>query len=169
LFHDVAQQFVKTLGNLDTILDKAMKYAEARGYPVDNFMTARLAPDMLPFTRQVQIACDAAKAATAAMAGQEAPRYPDEEKTMAELRERIAKTLEYLRGFSAADFEKTPPTALFRLANPAGKAMHLHDAVLTRSVPNFFFHVAMAYALLRQGGVDIGKRDYLGQLALVDA
>ncbi|MFZ5476921.1 MAG: DUF1993 domain-containing protein [Myxococcota bacterium] len=166
MYTDLVRQLQKTLRNLDAILGKAQKNAEARGFPVDNFMTQRLAPDMLPFPRQVQIACDHAKNCAAAVAGVETPKFPDEEKSVAELRERIAKTLAFIDGLSFGDADAN---AVVKVPNPPGKAMRLHDAVYSRWTPNFFFHASMAYAILRAGGVDVGKRDWLGELALFDA
>lgn len=169
MYSDAVQQFIKTLGNLDAILGKATESAAARGFDVNNFMQARLAPDMLPFWRQVTIACDAAKGISAALAGKTAPRFEDNEQTIDELRARIAKTLDYLNSFTAADFEGLDPAKHVPIPYPPGKAMAARNALLCRSVPNFFFHVTMAYALLRQGGVPIGKGDYLGELEIFDA
>jgi hypothetical protein len=167
MFHPVIRQFAKTLRNLDAILVKATAYAEARKFPVDNFLTQRIAPDMLPFSRQVQIACDAAKAAAGGISGREVPKFADEEKTFAELRERIAKTVALLDSFKPEDFAKSA-TMLVKVPNPPGKVMHAEASLLSRSLPNFFFHVVTAYAILRAGGVEIGKRDYLGELELLD-
>lgn len=164
----VIRQFIRTLRALDAILVKAAQHAEARRFDVNNFCTARLAPDMLPFTRQVQIACDAAKRIASALSGKDAPVYPDTEVTMDELRERVAKTLAYLETFTADDFAKVTPETLVPLPNNPARALVAPDALLARSVPNFFFHVTTAYALLRAGGVEIGKRDFLGELPLVD-
>src|SRR5271165_5525774 len=104
MYFAAIQQFQRTLRALDAILEKAVLYAQAKKFDVDNFCTARLAPDMLPFTRQVQIACDTAKRAAAALTGKEAPVHEDTEQTMAQLRERIGKCLNYLRMFQAGDF-----------------------------------------------------------------
>ena len=168
MFYDAILQFQKTLGNLDAILAKAAAHAEERKFNVDNFCTARLAPDMLPFTRQVTIACDVAKAAAGAYTGKEMPKFEDTESTVAQLRERIAKTLAVLAPLTEADFAATAADTIVKIPFPPGKAMHARDALITRALPNFFFHVAMAYAILRAGGVNIGKMDYLGQLNLFD-
>ncbi|GDX81493.1 hypothetical protein LBMAG42_33040 [Deltaproteobacteria bacterium] len=140
-----------------------------RGFPVDNFMGLRLAPDMLPFWRQVTIACDVAKAAAAAYAQIEAPKFDDNETTVAQLHERIAATRAFLASIPADAYAKTNDKSIVSVPFPRGKAMFAADAALSRSVPNFFFHVSMAYALLRAGGVSIGKMDYLGELNLFDA
>ena len=164
MYFAVIQQFQRTLRALDAILGKAVLHADAKKFNADNFCTARLAPDMLPFTRQVQIACDSAKRSAAALTGKEAPPHEDNEQTVAELRQRIQKCLAYLGTFKADDFAKVTAKTVVKLANPPGKAMCAEDALFSRSVPNFFFHVTVAYALLRAGGVDIGKLDFLGDL-----
>lgn len=169
MYHAFVMQFAKTLKNLDAICDKATRHAEAKKFDVNNFLNLRLTPDMFTFTRQIQIACDVAKAAAAGLAGKDAPRFEDNETTMNDLRERIRKTHAYLESFRPEDFAKTNSKSTIKVAYPAGKAMLADDALVTRAVPNFFFHVSMAYALLRAGGVDVGKVDYLGDLKMFDA
>ena len=164
----VIRQFARTLKNLDGVLEKAIKHAEARKFDPNNFFSARLAPDMLPFSAQVRIACDNAKSAAALLAGKEPPKHEDNETTVAELRARIAKCLAYLETFSAGDYEKTTAETLIRLPNRPGKALAANEYLFGRQIPNFYFHVVTAYDLLRHGGVEIGKSDYLGQLALVE-
>ena len=164
MYPELVSQFVKMLHNLDAMIDKAIAYASAKKFSPDNFCTARLAPDMLPFSRQVGIACDAAKGAVAYLSGKEAPKFEDNEKTMAELKERIAKTLKYLESFKPEQLVPADLKAKIKIPFPPGQAMHLGEAFLRRSVPNFFFHLTMAYALLRAGGVDLGKADYHGTL-----
>jgi hypothetical protein len=158
----------RTLKNLDAVLDKAMKQAEARKYDVNNFCQARLFPDMLPFIAQVRIACDHAKSAAANLAGKEPPRHEDNETTVADLRGRIAKCLAYLDTLTASDFEKTKPDTLIRLPNRPGKAIPAEEYLLARQLPNFFFHATTAYDLLRHGGIEIGKSDFLGPLGFID-
>src|SRR3954463_5163259 len=111
----IVKQFGRTLRNLDAVLEKATKYAETRKFDVNNFMTARLFPDMLPFVTQVRIACDNAKAAAANLSGKEAPKHEDTETTFVELRARIAKCLAYLDTFTATDFERTTAQTLIKL------------------------------------------------------
>jgi len=166
--YPIVKQFARTLKNLDAMLDKATKYAEARTFDVNNFCTARLAPDMLPFPFQIRNACDHAKSTAANLSGKEAPKHEDTEKTVAELRERIAKCLAYLHTFTAADFADVKPDTMIRLPNRPGKAIAAAEYLYARQIPNFFFHVTTAYDLLRQGGVEIGKSDYLGALGFVD-
>jgi uncharacterized protein len=164
MYFAVVQQFQRTLHALDAILGKAVAFTESRKFNPDNFLTARLAPDMLPFSKQIQIACDTAKRTAAGLVGKEAPVHEDTEQTVAELRERIQKCLGYLATFGAGDFAAVTATTEIKLPRPAGKAMHAEDWLLSRMLPNFFFHVTTAYALLRAGGVEIGKADFLGQL-----
>lgn len=168
MFFEVISQFNKTLGNLDAILTKAEKHAEARKFSPDNYLTARLAPDMLPFTAQIRIACDNAKGAAATMAGKVPPKHEDNEMTFADLHERIRKCRDYLAAFSAEDFAQTTAATIVPVAYPLGKAMYAQEALLSRYVPNFYFHVTTAYDLLRTNGVELGKSDYLGELNLLD-
>ena len=166
--HLIVKQFARTLRNLDAVLEKATKYAETRKFDVNNFVTARLFPDMLPFVNQIRIACDHAKSVAANMSGKEAPKHEDTETTMAELRARIAKCVAYLDTFTAADFERIKPDTMIRLPNRPGKAIAAQEYLYARQLPNFFFHVTTAYDLLRHGGVEIGKNDLLGTLGFVD-
>jgi hypothetical protein len=169
MYYLAVRQFVKTLKSLDNILDKAAKHAQAKNFDVNNFVEMRLFPDMLPFVAQIRIACDAAKTTAAALAGKEPPRHEDNEKTFEELRGRIGKCLAYLETFTAADFEKTNAKTVVKIPNPKGKALHAEEYLFGRQLPNFFFHVTTAYNLLRKGGVELGKMDYLGGFNLIDA
>src|SRR6185436_2470652 len=161
MYYLAVRQLARSLRNLDAVLDKAMKHAEARKFDVNNFIPARLFPDMLPFVAQVRIACDSAKATAANLSGKEAPKHEDNETTFPELRARIAKTLAYLDTFTAADFERTTAQTLVKLPNRPGKALPAEEYLLARQLPNFYFHVTTAYDLLRHGGVEMGKADYL--------
>jgi hypothetical protein len=169
MYYLAVQQFSRTLKNLDAILEKAQKHAEARKFEVNNFLTARLAPDMLPFLVQIRIACDHAKNCSALLARKEPPKHEDNEATFADLRARIAKCRDYLDTFTAKDFEGTTGDTLVRLPYPSGKMLRADEYLWARQLPNFFFHVSTAYALLRAGGVEIGKSDLLGPLGFVDA
>ena len=169
MYHLCIRQFAFTLRNLDGIMAKAQQYAQARKFDVNNFCTARVFPDMLPFATQIRIACDQAKTAAANLSGREAPRHEDNETTFEDLRGRIGKCLAYLDTLTAQDFERTTPDTVIKLARPLGKGLRANDYLLSRQIPNFYFHVTTAYNLLRQGGVEIGKSDFLGPLNLVDA
>lgn len=168
MYADLVAQYRKTLLNLDAILSKAEEYAATKNFPVENFMGARLAPDMLPFWRQVTIACDAAKAAAAAYTDSEAPRFEDNESNFVQLHERIARTIAFLDSLPTSAYTVSAASVV-KVPFPPGKALKAPEYALCRSVPNFFFHVSMAYALLRAGGVPIGKGDLLGHLNLFDA
>jgi hypothetical protein len=169
MYYLAVRQFAFTLRNLDAVMAKAQQYALTRKFDVNNFCTERLAPDMLPFLAQVRIACDQAKNAAANLSGREPPLHEDNEKTFEDLRGRIAKCLSFLDSFTAQDFERTTPDSVVKLQRPPGKGLRANDYLLSRQIPNFFFHVTTAYDLLRRGGVDVGKNDFLGQLNIVDA
>jgi hypothetical protein len=154
-------QFSKMLENLDAWLQKGVDHAKAKGFDADVLAAARLAPDQYALVQQVQSACDAAKYAAAYLSGQKAPSHPDTEKTVAELRTRIKTCRDYLAGFKSGDFTGAEER---RVAPPwmEGKSVR-GDVYLTRlSVPNFYFHVTTAYAILRHNGVELGKRDFVG-------
>jgi hypothetical protein len=169
MYYLTIRQFVRTLKNLDGILDKAAQHAKAHNFDVNNFCTSRLAPDMLPFPAQIRIACDMAKAAGANLAGKDAPKFEDNESTFDQLRERIGKTIAFLDTISEQDVAKTDSQKIVKIPFPQGKALQVDEYVLGRQVPNFFFHVTTAYALLRSGGVPVGKGDFIGNLNLRDA
>jgi hypothetical protein len=167
MYYLAVRQFARTLRILDTVLTRAERYADSRKFDVNNFLSARLAPDMLPFVAQVRIACDSAKMAAANLAQKEAPKHEDTEKTFEELHARIGKALAFIDGLSEADFAKTTPDLLVKFPNPAGKSLRANDYLFARQIPNFYFHVVTAYDILRHGGVDVGKNDYLGELPFV--
>lgn len=150
------------LGNLSHFLDKAQAHADAKKFDPVALTQARLAPDMLPFTRQVLIACDAAKNGVARLSGVEAPKFEDNEATLAELKARIAKTLDYLASVPAAKIDGTEDNDItFPVGREATRTMKGEAYLKHWMLPNFFFHVTMAYALLRHNGVDLGKSEYL--------
>jgi hypothetical protein len=154
--------FQTALGNLLHCLDKAEANAAARKFDPNVFVTARLAPDMLPFMAQIRIACDAAKNGTARLGAIEAPKFEDNETTFAELKARVAKTVAWLATVPASSIDGreeadiTFPVGRDKTRTMKGEAYLKHYAL-----PNMFFHIVTAYALLRQGGVDLGKTDYL--------
>lgn len=154
-------QYVRMLRNMDQWLQAATDLAKSKGFEVDVLAQARLAPDQYPLTGQVQSACDAAKYAAAYLSGQTAPSHPDTEKTVAELRQRIAACVAYLEGFKEADFAG----AADRRVAPAwmqGKSVSPGGYLTRISEPNFYFHVTTAYAILRHNGVALGKADFVG-------
>jgi hypothetical protein len=168
MYYAAIQQFARTLRNLDAILGKAEAHAKLRNFNVDNYVPERLAPDMLPFVKQIQIACDNAKAAAQALSGKEMPKHEDNEATFTELHARIAKCLALLDALTPADFAATKPDTVVKMPNRPGKGMRAAEYLWHRQIPNFYFHVVTAYAILRKSGVEIGKSDYLGPLDMFD-
>ena len=163
MYYETFKQMKKMLGQLDKWLEAADAYAKAKSFDSSVFAGLRLAPDQFAFGRQVQIACDTAKLAASRLTGKEAPSNPDTEQTIDELRARVATTLAYLDGFTAKDFEGAA-TRVITQPRWEGKTMTGADFFMEHALPNFFFHITHAYALLRHNGVGIGKRDYLGTL-----
>jgi len=155
----------KLLRNLDGWLEKAASTAAAKKFDANVLLQCRLAPDMFPLLRQIQLACDHAKFSAARAAGKEAPKHPDNEQTVDEARKRIATVVSYLETFTKSDFEAVA-TRTVTLPPWEGKSMHATDYLVEYALPNFFFHLTTAYALLRHNGVDVGKRDYVGSLSL---
>lgn len=156
-------QIKKVLGHIDTWLDKATAFAQAKKFDPNTLLTARIAPDMLPLKFQLQTVCDQAKFAAARTSGKTPPSTPDTEQTIPELKARIASTLAYLGEFTAKDFEGTD-TRLVTTPRWEGKHLTATNYLLQHCQPNFYFHAAMIYALLRHNGVELGKRDFLGEL-----
>ena len=157
--------FVRTLTNLLTWLDKAEAHAAAKKYDTSVLIAARLAPDMLPFTRQIQIASDTVKFCVARLAGVEGPKFEDTEASFDELRARVRKTVDYLQSVPAAQIDGSEDRDV-ALPRRDGTLMLKGEAYLKHYVlPNFFFHMTTAYALLRHNGVELGKRDFLGALS----
>jgi hypothetical protein len=157
--------FKKMLGALDAILQKTEKHVVDRKIEPDALLQARLFPDMFPFTRQVQIACDFGKSVPARLAGVDVPSYEDNEKTFEELRARIAKTLAFAEGIDAAKFAGSEQREIvLRPGTPRERKFGGGEAyLLSYGLPQFFFHVTTSYALLRHNGVEIGKPDYMGE------
>ncbi len=155
-------RFVNILGNLANLLDKAQAHVDAKKLDVTALTGYRLFPDMLPMTKQIQIACDTAKGVIARLAGVEAPAFDDNEKTIAELKARIAKTVAYVQGFTPAQIDGTEEKAI--VVKRGDKETHYKGMqfLLGHALPNFYFHVTTTYNILRHNGVEIGKRDYLG-------
>ena len=150
--------FQHILANLVHILDKAEAHASARKYDPAALTGYRLAPDMLPFTRQILIACDAAKNGVARISGLEAPRFDDTESTFAELKARIGKTLDWLATVPASAVDGTEDKEVtFPVGRDASRTMKAQAYLTTWVLPNVFFHVTTAYAILRHNGVDRGK------------
>ncbi|HEV3182956.1 MAG TPA: DUF1993 domain-containing protein [Steroidobacteraceae bacterium] len=153
--------FTHTLGNLSWILEKAAAHAAQRKFDPAVLLAARLAPDMLPLTRQVQIASDIAKNSVARLAAQEPPRFEDTETTIEQLRARLARAIDYLKSVPAGALEGSE---IRDIKVPAGeRTLEFKGLEFLQhwAIPNVFFHVITAYDILRHNGVELGKRDFL--------
>jgi uncharacterized protein len=167
MYYDVIAQSAQSLKNLLACLDKAEAYAAEKQFDVGVLLTSRLAPDMQPFTYQIQSACDYVKAAAAWLSGQTPPRHEDNERTIAELRARILKTVAFVDSVKREQFAGAQDRAVKLSWAPPGKVIGGADYLLQVAIPNIYFHLAMAYAILRHNGVDVGKRDFLGPLNFI--
>lgn len=154
--------FIRILGNLTAILEKAEAYATEKKFDLSVLVNARLAPDMLPLARQIQIASDAAKGCAARLAGVEVPSWADTETTFPELKERIAKTVAFLETFKPEQIDGSEDKTVTLKLRGENTDFKGQPYLLHFVIPNFYFHVGMTYALLRHNGVNIGKMDYLG-------
>ena len=156
--------FVKTLGNLSGILDKAAAFAAAKKIDHSVLLGYRLAPDMLSFARQVQIATDHARGAPARLAGVEVPAIEMKEANLDELKARIDKTVAFINTLTPAQVDGSENREVSFKAGPSMVSFKGQPYLVHYALPNFFFHVTTAYAILRHCGVDIGKKDYIGQV-----
>jgi len=156
--------FVRTLGNLSAILDKAQAHVDAKKLDATALTSYRLYPDMLPMARQVQIACDAAKGLVARLSGLENPVHEDTEKTLVELQARIAKTLAFVQSVTPAQLDGTEEKDIVVKRGDTETHYKGMQFLLGNALPNFYFHVTTAYNILRHNGIEIGKRDYLGKV-----
>ncbi len=163
MYYEMFCQMKKMLRQMDTWLELAAVHAQKKGFDPNLFLGFRLAPDQFAFARQVQVACDTAKAAAGRLTGTEPPKHADTEQTIDELRARVASVVTFLDGFSAKDFEGAAKRVVTQ-PRWEGKVMSGADYFMEHAVPNFFFHAAHAFAILRHNGVEIGKRNYLGPL-----
>ena len=150
------------LKSLSKILDKAAAHATAKGYDVNVLLNARLAPDMFNLIRQVQIAGDLAKGAAARLSDSEIPKFDDVETTLPELHQRIQKTLDFINGIDVAKFDGAAERQIKLTVRDREFTFTGKDYLLTWGLPNFYFHITTAYAILRHNGVEIGKPDFLG-------
>ncbi|MBN9581112.1 MAG: DUF1993 domain-containing protein [Afipia sp.] len=155
-------RLANTLGNLSNILDKAQAHIDAKRIAVSALMEWRLFPDMFPFSKQVQIACDKSRSVVARLAGMNVPVYKDDEKTLAELKLRISKTIAFIQSVPPEQIDGTEDKNV--VLPVSGKETHYKglQLLLGHSMPNVYFHTTTAYNILRHNGVEIGKRDFLG-------
>jgi hypothetical protein len=164
LYQFTVPLFVKTLGNLSTILDKGAAFAEDKKIDPKVLLAYRLAPDMFTLTSQVQNATDHAKRAVARLAGIEAPVYEDKEASFADLKARIDKTLAFLQTVKPAQMEGGDTREIKMKTGGSDRTFTGQVYLLHHALPNFFFHATTAYDILRHCGVNVGKRDFIGQL-----
>jgi hypothetical protein len=161
MYTETFNQFKKQLGQLDKWLGTAADYAKSKNFDPDLFPTLRLAPDQFPLARQVQIACDTVKLSLSFLTGKQVQPQEDNEKTLAELQARVRSVISLLDGVTPKDFEGAA-TRVVSQPRWKGEWMTGADYFIEHTIPNFFFHLTTAYAILRHNGVAVGKRDYLG-------
>ncbi len=163
MYHLVIAQCIKTLEQIETYLDKAEQFAAAKHFDVAVLVNDRLAPDMRNFIYQVQSACDYVKAGAGWLSGQRPPKHEDNEQNVADLRARLRKTIDFAESVTEAQYVGAHDRKI-SWPGEAGKLFAGDDYLLQIVVPNAFFHITMAHAILRHNGVDLGKRDFLGSL-----
>lgn len=163
LYELTIPQFIKSLRNMSVILDKGAQFADVKKFSAEVLLQSRLAPDQFPLLRQIQIMCDTAKLSASRLSGKEAPVHADSEATLPEIKSRIDSVISYLHNFSAEDF-KEAKTRHVTQPRWEGKYLTGEDYVIHHAIPNFYFHMTTAYSILRHNGVDIGKKDYLGEM-----
>ncbi len=159
-----APVFTRVLGSMLAWLDRAEAHARARSFDPTNYLGLRLAPDMLPFSRQIQIASDGAKGCMSRLAGTEIPKWEDNESTLDELRARIRRTLDHVQSFSPAQLEGSDSREI-AIPMRSGDTLRFDGESFLKyfALPNFYFHATTTYALLRHAGVELGKADFLGR------
>ena len=168
MYYPIVSQCIHTLKLVEVWLDKAEELAAAKKFDVNVLMGSRLAPDMRDFVYQVQSACDYVKAAAAWLSGQTPPKHPDTEQTIGDVRDRIRKTVAFAEGVTEAQYAGASERKV-KLSWAGGKIMDAEHYLLQVTIPNVYFHLTTAYAILRHNGVDIGKMDFLGPLTWVPA
>jgi len=162
MYQASAPVFVQGLTGLLTALDKAVAHAEHRKIDPQALLQARLYPDMFPFARQVQIATDFAKGGVARLAGVEPPVYEDVDVTFEGLRSRVEATLAYVGSFEPAQVDGSEDRDVTLIRRGEASLVKGQPYLLQQAMPNFYFHLTTAYAILRHNGVELGKRDFLG-------
>jgi len=163
MYQASAPRFANTLRNLSAILDKAEAHCAAKKIDAAALTGFRLYPDMFPFTRQVQVACDTAKGAVARLAGAEIPKHEDTEQTFAELKARIAKTLDFIESVKSERIDGSEEKEVVLPMRSGERRFKGMQYLLGFAYPNFYFHVTTAYNILRHNGVEIGKQDFVGK------
>ncbi|EOQ90111.1 PF09351 domain protein [Leptospira yanagawae serovar Saopaulo str. Sao Paulo = ATCC 700523] len=163
IFEITVLSFQKGLGNLLKILEKAELHADTKKFPFENLLNARLFPDQFHLTKQIQIACDTAKLCVARISGKESPKHDDTESNLEELKQRIQSVLQYLETYTESDFKSV---FVIKVSQPRWEGQFLtgFEYLTHHALPNFYFHLTTSYAILRHNGVEIGKKDYLGEM-----
>jgi hypothetical protein len=167
LYESSVPQFMKMLSNLDKWLDKATLHAKSKNFDPNLLLQSRLAPDQYPLVRQIQAACDVAKFTVARLIAKEPPKHPDTETTLDEIKARIRACIGYLETATASQFAGAETRAV-ELSFAPGKVIAGADYLVEMALPNFYFHLVTAYAILRHNGVDVGKMDFIGSTKLRD-
>ena len=167
VYDSTVPQLIRILGQVHRWLDKAQAHAEQKKFDINALLTARLSPDQYAFVRQVQVVTDNAKGMAARLAGVEIPKFEDDEKTVDELWARLDKTIAFLKTLEPAQFEKAADRTITMAFMP-GKGIKGSDYLTGFALPNFYFHVVTAYAILRHNGVDVGKVDFIGDVKFFD-
>jgi uncharacterized protein len=162
MYQASAPRFANMLRNLSALLDKAQAHCEAKKIDPAALTAYRLYPDMFPFTRQVQIACDTAKGAVARLAGVEIPKHEDTEQTLPELKARIARTLAFIESVKAGQVDGSEAREVVMKMRAGEVKFTGLQYLMGHAYPNFYFHVTTAYNILRHNGVEVGKRDFVG-------
>jgi hypothetical protein len=162
MYQASAPRFARMLRNLSAILGKAQAHCEAKKLDAAALITFRFFPDMFPFSRQVQIACDQAKGACARLAGVEPPKHEDTEQTLADLQARIAKALDFVESLKPAQIDGSEGREVVLKLRAGELKFKGVDYLFNHAYPNFYFHVTTAYNILRHNGVELGKRDFVG-------
>jgi uncharacterized protein len=163
MYQASAPRFAAMLRNLSTLLDKAEAHCAGKKIDPAALTTFRLYPDMFPLTRQVQIACDTAKGAVARLAGAEIPKHEDTEQTFADLKARIAKTVDFIESVKAERIDGTEDKEIVLQMRSGERRFKGMPYLLGFAYPNFYFHITTAYNILRHNGVELGKQDFLGR------
>jgi uncharacterized protein len=169
MYYQAITQCMQAVKNVEAWLDKAEVLAAAKHFDLGVLMTSRLAPDMKPFIYQVQSACDYLKAAAAWLSGEKPPKHEDTEQAVDEVRDRVRKTVAFVESVTEVQYDGAAEQRVSLSFAPAGKVLVGPSYLLQMTIPNVYFHLAMAYAILRHNGVDVGKMDFLGPINWVDA
>jgi len=165
--YESVQEQKKMVRQLDAWIEKGVAFAKAKSFDPGVLLAARLAPDQYPLLRQAQAVCDNAKFAAARLSSKEAPKHPDTEQTVDDVRASIAACLAFLETLEPADFEGAE-ARLIELPFMPGKVIKGNDYLTEMALPNFYFHLTTAYAILRHNGVDLGKADFIGSMKMQD-